>query len=125
MGPFQIIFNKVSSGELAGMSKEMQLEILGNFKGLPEEAMTTDLERYGLLHREGRTIHRFRLGDYRIYFQRHPLGIEVVRILNRNTMKDFLYRSSLPVPEDRQLEANPEFWKLMEVSGEASPTDVK
>jgi len=116
MGPFQIIFNKVSSSELASMSKQMQLQILGNFRGLPEEAMTTDLGQYGQLSREGRVLYRFRISDYRIYFERHHLGIQVVRILNKNTLKDFLYRSSLPVPEDRQLEANPEFWKLMEVS---------
>jgi mRNA-degrading endonuclease RelE of RelBE toxin-antitoxin system len=114
MGPFQIIFNQVSSAELAGLPKDIQLKILGNFKGLPEEAMKTDLTQYGQLHREGHTLYRFRWEEYRIYFERHPLGIQVVRILNRNTVKDFLYRSNLPVPEDRQLESNPEFWKLMD-----------
>jgi len=115
MGPFQIIFNQTSSAELASLSKELQLEILGNFKGLPEQAMTTDLAQYGHLSRTGHNLYRYRIGDYRIYFERHPLGIQVVRILSANTLKDFLYRSSLPMPEDRQLEANPEFWKLMEV----------
>jgi mRNA-degrading endonuclease RelE of RelBE toxin-antitoxin system len=116
MAPFQIIFNKTSSAELASLPKEMQLKVLGNFRGLPEEAMKTDLAQYGQLHREGHVLYRFRLDDYRIYFERHPLGIQVVRILSRNSLKDFLYRSSLPVPEDRQLESNPEFWKLMEQS---------
>lgn len=116
MGPFQIIFNQRSSAELASLSKQMQLDILGNFKGLPEQAMTTDLAQYGQLHREGHILYRFRIGDYRIYFERHPLGIQVVRILSRNSLKDFLFRSSLPIPEDQQLEANPAFWKLIEES---------
>jgi hypothetical protein len=53
------------------------------------------------------------LGDYRVYFERHPLGVVVHRILSRNTLKDFLYRSSLPTGEDEQLEGNPKFWELI------------
>jgi mRNA-degrading endonuclease RelE of RelBE toxin-antitoxin system len=115
MRPFQIIFNPTSAAELAKMPKDLQLYILGEFRGLPQEVMTTDLERFGKMERDGRTLHRFRLGDYRVYFERHELGVVVHRILNRNTMKDFFYRSSLPIgDEDEALEANPKFWNLIE-----------
>src|SRR5207247_11235276 len=80
MRTFQIIFNPTSAAELARMPKELQLSILGEFRGLPQEVMTTDLERFGKLEREGRTLHRFRIGDYRIYFERHDLGVVVHRI---------------------------------------------
>ncbi|MBI3192707.1 MAG: hypothetical protein HYZ36_08575, partial [Pedosphaera parvula] len=110
MRPFQIIFNPTSAGELARMPKELQLHILGEFRGLPQEVISTDLEHFGKLERAGRTLHRFRLGDYRVYFERHPLGIVVHRILSRNTLKDFLYRSSLPTGEDEALQENPKFW---------------
>src|SRR4030095_12203111 len=96
MRPFQIIFNPTSAAELSRMPRELQLNILGEFRGLPQEVMTTELERFGKLEREGRTLHRFRIGDYRIYFERHPLGLVVHRILNKNSLKDFLFRSSLP-----------------------------
>jgi hypothetical protein len=86
MRPFQIIFNPTSAAELARMPKE----------------------------REGRTLHRFRIGDYRIYFERHDLGIVVHRILSRNSLKDFLFRSSLPVGEDEALQENPKFWEMIE-----------
>ena len=76
--------------------------------------MSTDLERFGKLERAGKTLHRFRLGDYRIYFERHELGLVVHRILSRNSLKDFLYRSSLPVAEDEALQQNPKFWELIE-----------
>ena len=89
------------------MPKELQLFILGEFRGLPQEILQNDLERYGRLERDGKTLHRFRLGDYRLYFQRHELGIVVNRILNRNSLKDFLFRSSLPTGEDKVLEDNP------------------
>ena len=34
---FQIIFNPTSAAELAGMPKDLQLQILGEFRGLPDE----------------------------------------------------------------------------------------
>jgi hypothetical protein len=116
MRPFQIIFNPISASELARMPKELQLHILGEFRGLPQEILSTDLERFGKLERSGKFLHRFRLGDYRIYFERHELGIVVHRILSRNTLKDFLYRSSLPLGEDEALQRNPKFWELIEAA---------
>jgi mRNA-degrading endonuclease RelE of RelBE toxin-antitoxin system len=114
MRPFQIIFNPTSAAELAMMPKELQLLVLGEFRGLPQEVMSTELERFGRMERNGKTLHRFRLGDYRIYFERHELGIVVHRILSRNTLKDFLFRSNLPLAEDEALQQNPKFWDLIE-----------
>lgn len=98
------------------MPKDLQLDILGEFRGLPQEVMSTELERFGKLERTGRTMHRFRLGDYRVYFERHELGVLVHRILSKNTLKDFLFRSSLPTGEDEALQENPKFWELIETA---------
>ena len=116
MRPFQIIFNPTSAAELSKMPKELQLYILGEFRGLPQEVLKSDLEKYGRLERAGRHLHRFRLGDYRVYFERNELGVLVHRILSKNTLKDFLYRSNLPVPEDEALQQNPKFWELIEAA---------
>jgi mRNA-degrading endonuclease RelE of RelBE toxin-antitoxin system len=116
MRAFQIIFNPTSAAELAKMPKELQLFILGEFRGLPQEVLHSDLERYGKLERNGRILHRFRLGDYRVYFQKHELGVVVHRILSRNSLKDFLFRSSLPVGEDAALQENPKFWDMIEAA---------
>ena len=102
------------------MPKELQLHILGEFRGLPQEVMSTELERYGKLERTGKILHRFRLQDYRIYFERHELGVVVHRILSKNSLKDFLFRSSLPLREDEVLQQNPKFWDLIE-SARSSP----
>jgi mRNA-degrading endonuclease RelE of RelBE toxin-antitoxin system len=120
MSVFQIIFNPTSAAELSRMPKELQLQILGEFRGLPQEVLGTDLEKFGKLERRGRVLHRFRLGDYRIYFERHQLGVVVHRILSRNSLKDFLYRSSLPMGEDEALQDNPKFWELIEAAKSAS-----
>jgi mRNA-degrading endonuclease RelE of RelBE toxin-antitoxin system len=113
---FQIIFNPISAAELAKMPRELQLNILGEFRGLPHEVLTSDLQHFGKLERQGKILHRFRLGDYRVYFERHDLGVVVHRILSRNTLKDFLFRSSLPTGEDKALEENPKFWELIEAA---------
>ena len=122
MRPFQIIFNPTSAAELARMPKELQLQILGDFRGLPQEVMSTELERFGKLERHSKILHRFRLGDYRVYFEKHELGIVVHRILNRNTLKDFMFRSSLPVREDETLQEDPRFWQLIEAARSGSST---
>jgi mRNA-degrading endonuclease RelE of RelBE toxin-antitoxin system len=96
MVPFQIIFNPLSAKELAKMPKDLQLDILGDFRGFPQDMRSTDIERFGKLERNGKKLYRYRLGDYRVYFERSELGIVIHRILNRNTLKDFLFRSSLP-----------------------------
>ncbi len=114
MRHFQIIFNPTSAAELAKMPKELQLEILGEFRGLPQECISTELETFGKLEREGKTLHRFRIGDYRVYFERHDLGVVVHRILSKNSLKDFLFRSKLPTGEDEALQDNPKFWELIE-----------
>ena len=120
MAPFQIIFNPTSAAELARMPKELQLQILGDFRGLPHQVLKTELDDFGKLERAGRTLHRFRVGDYRVYFERHELGVVVHRILSRHTLKDFFFRSGLKVEEDAALQENPKFWELIETARQAT-----
>jgi mRNA-degrading endonuclease RelE of RelBE toxin-antitoxin system len=120
MRPFQIIFNPTSAVELAKMPKELQLQILGEFRGLPQQVMHTELDDFGKLERAGRILHRFRVGDYRVYFERHDLGVVVHRILNRHTLKDFLFRSGLKMEEDEALQQNPKFWEMIEAAKTAA-----
>ena len=103
------------------MPKELQLQILGEFRGLPQQVMNTELTDFGKLERAGHVLHRFRVGDYRVYFERHELGLLVHRILSRHTLKDFLYRSGLKTAEDEALQENPRFWEMIE----AAKTKVK
>ena len=102
------------------MPKDLQLDILGEFRGLPQQVISTELERYGKLEREGRTLHRFRIGDYRVYFERHDLGLLVHRVLSKNSLKDFLFRSRLPLGEDEALQENPKFWELIEAARQSA-----
>ena len=102
------------------MPKELQLQILGEFRGLPHQVLKTDAEEFGKLERAGRILHRFRVGDYRVYFERHDLGVVVHRILSRHTLKDFFFRSGLKLQEDEALQQNPKFWDLIESAKQAT-----
>jgi len=116
MTPFQVIFTPTSAAEMARMPKELQLHILGEFRGLPQQVIGTELDDFGKLERGRRVLHRLRLGEYRVYFERHELGVLVHRILTRNSLKDFLYRSGLGQDEDAALQDNPKFWDMIETA---------
>jgi mRNA-degrading endonuclease RelE of RelBE toxin-antitoxin system len=122
MNTFQIIFTPISAAELGKMPKELQLQILGEFRGLPQQVRGAELEEFGKLERGGRILHRFRVGDYRVYFERHELGVLVHRILSRHTLKDFLFRSGLKTGEDEALQENPKFWELIESAKTSTKT---
>jgi mRNA-degrading endonuclease RelE of RelBE toxin-antitoxin system len=116
MSAFQIIFTPTAASELARMPKELQLQIFGDFRGLPQHVIGSELEDFGKLESDGHILHRFRVGDYRVYFERHQLGVLVHRILSRHTLKDFFFRSGIKTGEDQQLQDNPKFWSLIEAA---------
>lgn len=111
---FQIIFNELSAAEMAALPKLLQLDLLAEFQVMPEELDQLDATRFGVLEREGKKLYRYRAKDYRIYFEKTPEGITVHRVLHKNTLRDFLYRTNLPTGEDEQLKETREFWKLIE-----------
>ena len=117
---FQIIFNQLSAAEMSALPKTLQLDLLAEFQILPEDLENLDNSRFGLLERDGKKLYRYRAKDYRIYFEKMPEGITVHRVLHKNTLRDFLFRSKLPVSEDAQLGETREFWKLIE-EGERTP----
>lgn len=112
----QIIFNDLSASEMAAIPKLLQLEILGEFHVLPDDLENLDPKRFGKVTRDGQTLYRYRAGDYRIYFEPHADGVLIRRVLSKNTIRDFLFRASLPMAEDEQLADNHKFWELIQQS---------
>lgn len=111
---FQIVFNDLSAAEMSALPTVLQLELLSRFEGLPEDSDKLDEDAFGVLRREGKTLLRYRAGDYRIYFEKSGDGILIHRVLHKNTLGDFLYRTRLPMTEDEQLAGTREFWKLID-----------
>ena len=114
MTVFQVIFNDTSAAEIAALPKPLQLEILSEFNFLPGDLEKADKEKFGQLEREGRRLFRYRATDYRIYFEMTDKGLLIHRVLHKNTLKDFLFRSKLPLAEDEMLQKNPDFWKMID-----------
>lgn len=110
----QIVFNEISAAEMSALPKEMQLDLLAEFQFLPEDLDNLDPEKYGTVERDGKRLFRYRAKDYRIYFDRRKDGITVHRVLHKNTIRDFLFRTKLPMTEDDQLGQGEGFWKLIE-----------
>ncbi len=99
---------------MAQLPKELQLELLSEFHFLPEDLENLDKERFGRVQRDGKLLYRYRATDYRIYFSPHEKGIEVHRVLHKNTIRDFLFRSNLPMTEeDEALGESHGFWDLI------------
>ena len=111
---FQIIFNDLSAAELSALPKLLQLSLLSEFQILPEDLDQLDGEKFGRIERGGKKLYRYRASDYRIYFEPCGEGITVHRILHKNTISDFLFRSKLPMAEDDQLGRTKAFWKLID-----------
>ena len=119
-GVFQVIFNKLSAAEMASLPKDLQLDLLSEFHFLPEDLDSLGKEEFGRVTRDGRTLHRYRAKDYRIYFERHAEGLLIHRVLHKNTIRDFLFRSNLPLDdEDGGLADTKDFWKLIREAEES------
>jgi len=110
---FQVIFNPISAGEMSALPKDLQLDLLAEFQVLPDDLNSLDGTNFSKIQRDGRTLHRFRCRDHRIYFERHPDGILIHRVLHKNTIRDFLFRSKLPMTDDDQAETTDQFWKMI------------
>ncbi len=114
MAVFQVIFNEISAGEMAALPKDLQLELLCEFQVLPTNLDSLSEEHFGRVQRDGRTLLRYRSTDYRIYFEPKGGDIVVHRVLHKNTIRDFLFRSNLPmIEEDEALGDAGEFWELI------------
>ncbi len=105
---------------MAALPKDLQLDLLAEFHFLPEDLDALDIERFGRVARDGRALHRYRAKDYRIYFERHSEGLLIHRVLHKNTIRDFLFRSNLPLDdEDEGLAGTKDFWNLIREAEEA------
>ncbi|MEO8825426.1 MAG: hypothetical protein ABI443_06270 [Chthoniobacterales bacterium] len=99
---------------MAALPKDLQLDLLAEFHVMPEDFDRLDTEKFGRVERDGRSLLRYRAKDHRIYFEKHPQGIIVHRVLHKNTIRDFLYRSKLPMTEDEQLAQTKDFWHMID-----------
>jgi mRNA-degrading endonuclease RelE of RelBE toxin-antitoxin system len=113
----QIVFNEVSAAELSQLPTPVQFQLLEALNLTPEDFDEEVLaKRFGVMQQsKGPKLYRCRAGEYRIYFAMKGDHVVVHRVLHRNSLKDFLFRSNLPGGgEDEALSQSSRFWKLID-----------
>ncbi len=102
---------------MSSLPKDLQLDLLAEFQILPDDLNFLEGANFSKIQRDGRTLHRFRCSDHRIYFERHAEGILIHRVLHKNTIRDFLFRSKLPMTDEADqadlVEGTDQFWKMI------------
>ncbi|MEG0836676.1 MAG: hypothetical protein RSE01_06620 [Akkermansia sp.] len=109
----QIVFNEISASEISKIPTLEQLELLGEFQVSETTLQNLDGTQYGKLEKDGKTLYRLRAKDYRIYFEILDDKVVVHRVLDKNSLSDFLFRTKLS-DEDKALSQSKHFWKLIE-----------
>ena len=112
----QIIFNEISASELSKLPNQTQFTLLEALNIQPEDVENRTLEkRFGVIAKGQTSLYRCRAGDFRIYFAVEGANVKIHRVLHKNTLKDFLFRSNLGgAVEDEALRESKGFWKLIE-----------
>ena len=113
----QIVFNEISAAELSRLPTQIQFQLLEALNIQPADIDDAILsKRFGVIPRSsGKKLHRCRAGDHRIYFSVKDGHVVVHRVLHKNTLADFLYRSNLPGGgEDEALSQSKSFWQLID-----------
>ncbi len=116
---YQIIFNKISAAEMGALPRILQMELLAALEELPEKPETGKDDHLKVFEREGRQLIRVRAKDHRIYLERTAEGVLVHRVLHRNSLGDFLFRTGLPAMDEDAAESGRLIWQLVE-EGERS-----
>ncbi len=116
----QIAFNEISSAEVSTIPPHAALKLFSAFHITEEELRNIENAQedspFGLMEHEGKKVYRFRTPDYRVYFTVEDGVIVVQRVLHANSLKDFLFRSSIVEldDEDRVLGRTRSFWKFID-----------
>jgi mRNA-degrading endonuclease RelE of RelBE toxin-antitoxin system len=113
----QIVFNEISAAELSRLPTPLQFALLEALNIQPEDVKQEDRlsTRFGVISHGKSKLYRCRAGDHRIYFSVDGAQVKIHRVLHKNTLQDFLYRSNLgSAGEDEALGGAKGFWKLIE-----------
>lgn len=112
----QIVFNDISAAELSHLPTQIQFQILEALNIQSGDLEEKVLEsKFGVLEKGQKKLYRCRAGDHRIYFAVQDGDVRIHRVLHKNTLADFLYRSNLSGGgEDEALSQSKNFWQLID-----------
>ncbi|HTB62891.1 MAG TPA: type II toxin-antitoxin system RelE/ParE family toxin [Opitutales bacterium] len=111
---FQLNFSNQALAELKKLPKTTQLELMEQMSAIHPDELARGAENMGRFHRAGKTFHRLRAGDFRIYFEATADTLFMHYILHQHSLADFVFRFKLPFTEETLIEQHQSFWKYLE-----------
>ena len=118
----QIVFNEISAAELSRLPTPTQFALLEALNIQPDDVEQEDrlTKRFGVITHGKSKLYRCRAGDHRIYFSVEGAHVKIHRVLHKNTLQDFFFRSKLSAAEDEQLSKKDGFWKLIDAGAKSA-----
>ena len=91
----EITFSNKAAREFSAFKKKEQLQFFKNFELEDKQIAEADFEENKEIQKipNRSDYYRFRFGDFRIYFEFQPGKIHILRVLKKNTWKDFTFRA--------------------------------
>jgi mRNA-degrading endonuclease RelE of RelBE toxin-antitoxin system len=111
---FQVTFSQQSMQELKKLGQLAQLAAVEPLGQIQESDLAHPREPLGKFSRGKTSLYRLRSGELRFYFEAQGEILNVVYILHKNSLEDFLLRNKLPVSESQLVEQHSKFWKYLE-----------
>lgn len=111
---YQLTFSDQSMQTLNQLPFEEQLRLVDSISAITQQELDKPSSSYGRFHRDGKTFHRIRAGDYRVYFEIRGDVLFSHYILSKKSLMDFIYRNKLPIKEEHMAEQHQSFWKYLE-----------
>lgn len=105
----QVNFTNRAMIELNKLGKLEQMEIVDALAGVTPKRLLEEASEFGRFDRDGRTLYRLRIDDWRVYFAAEGDTLLVHYVLHRKTLGDFVIRFKLPVNDEQAIEEHKSF----------------
>ena len=105
----QVNFSNRAISELNKLGKLEQLEIMEALGAVTPGRLGENGADIGRFGRDGRTLYRLRVDDWRIYFEAESDRITVIFLLHKRSIADFVVRFKLPVHDEAEIEKHKSF----------------
>lgn len=106
---FQVNFSNRAITELNKLGKMEQMEVMESLGSVTPKRLAEDTAEIGRFERDGGTLYRLRVDEWRVYFKTDADRIIVQFLLHKRSIGDFVVRFKLPVSDEAEIEKHKSF----------------
>jgi mRNA interferase RelE/StbE len=111
---YQVNFSEQSMSVLNKLEKWDQMPLIEKLCSLTAKDLKENEEDLGRFQRDGKSLYRLRVGEYRIYFEEQVETLYVHYFLSQHSLTDFLFRFKFPLTDEQIVEQHQSFWKYLD-----------